>query len=506
MKGKVSLVGAGPGDPGLLTLKALRLLQDADVVIYDFLANPDHLKHSRPEALKICVGKRFRHQLYTQAKINRLIIREAAKGSRVVRLKGGDPYLFGRGGEEALFLVKNRIPFEVVPGVTSATACAAYAGIPLTHRDHNASVTFLTGHRAHDKNLDSIDWKKIVSVGGTLVIYMGFYNLAIIARRLRLEGMPSRTPVAVIEWGTLPKQLSCLSNLSRIAGDVKKGGLKAPCIIIVGEVASLGRQLNWYEKLPLFGQSVVVTRNREKAGTLGDRLRDLGADVIELPLIRIEPPAAFLGLDSALRNIRSFDWLVFTSAAGVESFFDRLRWQSLDARSLGGVRIASVGPETSAALSRAGLRADLEPLRYESAAIVEEFKRLFGSLQGDRIAVFQASGAPDTLNAGLVSLGADVTRIDAYRTVPAEAPSPPIKKRISSGRVDWVTFTSGSTAENFVKCFGRSVSGRISRRVKFASIGPVTSETMKRLGLRVAVQAKNHDLNGLIEAITRKGL
>jgi uroporphyrinogen III methyltransferase/synthase len=352
--------------------------------------------------------------------------------------------------------------------------------------------------------LDSIDWKKIVSIGGTLVIYMGFYNLSVIAKRLVAEGMPARTPVAVIEWGTLPRQRSCLSELSNIASDVRKKNLKAPCIIIVGEVAALGRKLNWYEKLPLFGKSVVVTRSREKSGTLGTRLADLGAEVIELPLIRIEPPASFLGLDRALKGVRSFDWLVFTSSAGVEAFFDRMNWHLLDARSLGGVRVASVGPETSAALKRSGLRPDLEPARYESAAIVEDFKRIYGSLQGDRIAVFQAAGAPDFLKKSLVSLGADVTRVDAYRTTAAGAPAPDVKKRISSGRVDWVTFTSGSTAENFTKYFGRSAAARVSRRARFASIGPVTSRTMKRLGLRVAVQAKTHDLNGLIGAITGK--
>lgn len=501
IKGKVYLVGAGPGDPGLLTIKAARLIREADVIVYDYLTNPAHLRWAKKEAKIIAAGKGLRHRLISQEKINRLILEAAKKGKTVLRLKGGDPYLFGRGGEEALTLFKHRIPFEIVPGVTSATACAAYAGVPLTHRDHNASVTFLTGHRAHDKKLDSIDWKKITGLGGTLVIYMGFYNLGIIAKRLIENGMRASTPVAVVEWGTLPRQRSCEGTLATIERKVKNQGFGAPCIIIVGEVVSLRRSLNWYEKLPLFGKKIIVTRMKEKAGALSSKLQALGAQVIELPVIEIQPAEYFGPMDRAIRRIGDFDWLIFTSTYGVEAFFERLlRHHKKDARILNKAKIAVVGPESAKALERYGPRADLFPKRFETAGLVAEFKNRFKNLNGKKILLLRAQIAPPALELALGALGAEVTRVTAYQTLLSKKTSPQVNDALKSA-ANFVTFTSSSTVENFVRIIGLPQVRKLAKLMKFASIGPVTSKTLRHYGLRPACQAKIFTVDGLVQCL-----
>lgn len=504
MKGKVYLVGAGPGDPGLLTVKAMCLLRQADLVVYDYLANPAHLRHCRPEAVTICVGKRFRYHRFSQNKINRLIVGAARKGQKVVRLKGGDPYLFGRGGEEALFLQRHQIPFEVVPGVTSATACAAYAGIPLTHREHNASVTFLTGHRAADNNLDSVRWEKIADLGGTLVIYMGFYNLSVIARKLVKAGMRADTPAAVIEWGTLPRQRSCVGQLKNIAASVASKKMKAPCIIIIGPTVALGKKLNWFESLPLFGKTVAVTRARERNTRISKKLSRLGAEVLEFPTIEIESLSEFKEMDRAIRELDHQDWAVFTSVYGVNAFFDRLRkTHEKDARALSRLRIAAVGPETAAALEENGISPDLVPPRFETEAIVAEFAARFGNLKGKHVVLFRTDIAPPALEAGLKKLGAEVTRVTAYRTrLPHSAPKEAVE-RLSKGAVDFVTFTSSSTVDHFVKILGTRRTRFIAQKTRFASIGPVTTATLKKHGLKPACQAKIFTVDGLVEAIRK---
>lgn len=501
VKGKVYLVGAGPGDPGLLTVKAMKLLREADLVIYDTLANPGHLRHAKEGAVKICVGKRFRHHPFSQARINHLILSAARKGQKVVRLKGGDPYLFGRGGEEALYLVKHRIPFEVVPGVTSAIACAAYSGIPLTHREHNSTVTFLTGHRAHDRNLDTIDWEKIVALRGTIVIYMGFYNLKKIVERLTEAGMPRATRVSVIQWGTLPVQKSCDGNLRTIAARVKQRELGAPSIIIVGDVVSLKDRLNWYEKLPLFGKTVVVTRTRAKAGALGDKLAELGARVLEFPTIEVGKLSNYSAMDAAMRDLGGFDWIVFTSTYGVEAFFERLEKGGSDVRALAGIRVASVGSETSRVLRGKGIHPDLEPVRFETDAIVESFRRCFGNLRGKRIVLFRTNIAPAALEGGLKKLGAEVRRVTAYTTRFVKKAPAGLEKELLKGNVDIVTFTSASTADSFVRMIGLKNALKIARRTRFASIGPVTSRALKAHGLKPACQAKIFTTDGLVSAI-----
>ncbi len=500
--GKVSLVGAGPGDPGLLTLKAQKRIQEADLIIYDYLANPEHLRHAKEAAVKICVGKGFRHRHYSQEKIRRLIIRAVRKGQHVVRLKGGDPYLFGRGGEEALFLYEHKIPFEVVPGVTSATACAAYAGIPLTHREHNASVSFITGHRAHDSHLDTVPWEKLVALKGTLVIYMGFYNLAKIAERLITHGMPARTRTCVIEWGTLPRQKSCDGTLSDIAKKVTEMKMKAPCIIIIGDVVRLRKKLNWYETLPLFGKKIVITRTREKGEALMDKLEELGAQVLEFPVIEIKEPSDISSMDKAIKKLNEFDWLIFTSTYGVDFFFNRLACvHKKDARALNGIKVACVGPGTEQALNKRGVFSDLIPKHFETEAISREFRKRFGNLNGKNVLLLRTNIAPPELDLNLKKLGAHVTRVTAYQTHLPKSISTPVKKKLLNGEAHCVTFTSSSTVTNFVKILGLKNVKKIAKSTKFASIGPVTSKTMREFGLKPSMQAKVYTIEGLVEAI-----
>src|SRR3989338_3083858 len=491
----VYLVGSGPGDPGLLTLKAQACLREADLIVYDYLANPAHLKHASESAAKVCVGRGFRHKKLSQEKINRLIVGAAKKGRKVVRLKGGDPYLFGRGGEEALFLRKHGIPFQVVPGITSAVACATYAGIPLTHRDFSSSVTFLTGHKADDKDLDLIPWKSIVSLKkGTIVIYMGFYNLAKIAKLLIKNGMSKKTPAAVIEWGTLGRQKSCDTDLVSIAAKSALLKLKAPCLIVIGEVVSLRRQLNWFERLPLFGKRIAVTRTREQSVTLSEKLEELGAETLEFPTIRIEPPQSFAWMDPAIPKLSTYDWVVFSSVHGVRSFFDRLSRLGFDSRRFGGCRVAAVGPQTAEALRNYGLRADFVPDRYETKALAEAFGR---SLKDKKFLLIRAAIAPTELEGALNASGAKTTRVDAYRTL-LPKPAPHISEAL-----DAVTFTSASTVDNFVRLVGLQKVRNLSRKACFASIGPVTSAALRKRGLKVGCEAVRFTTDGLVEALKK---
>ena len=501
VQGLVSLIGAGPGDPGLLTVKALQRLREADLIIYDTLANPEHLKHAKPGARSHCVGPGFRYKKLSQEKINRLILQEAKKGKHVLRLKGGDPYLFGRGGEEALFLVAHKIPFEVIPGVTSATGCAAYAGIPLTHRDHNASVTFLTGHRAHDKDLDTIDWNKIASLKGALAVYMGFYNLEKIAVHLLSGGMSRRTPVAVVEWGTLPRQRSCEGTLADIARRVRDAGLKAPCMIFIGDVVRLRTQLNWFERLPLFSKKVVITRMREKADTFAEKFRQLGARVIEFPVIEIVKKADTVSLDRALRSLSDYDWLCFTSAYGVQAFFERLQALGKDARALGGLKIACVGPQTNNALQNYGVKADLQPARFETSALAQEFKKK-GLGRGKLFLLPRADIAPNELEKALQKCGARTHRVAVYQTRPTRIPKGKVKELLRL-EPDFVTFTSASTVDHFVRAVGLQNVRRLGKKTIFASIGPVTSRALKKYGLKTRCQARTFDTEGLVAAVQR---
>ncbi len=506
MSGKVFLVGAGPGDPGLLTLKAHEALKKADLIIYDYLANPETLRFAKKSAQTIGVGKGFRYKKWSQNRINRLVIRAAREGKTVLRLKGGDPYLFGRGGEEALYLHEHRIPFEVIPGVTSASGCAAYSGIPLTHRAHTPAVTFLTGHRADDKNLDSIAWDKIVALKGTLVVYMGFYNLAKITQKLIDAGLPKNTKVSVIQWGTLPRQKSCDGTLASIEKIVVQKRLGAPCVIIIGEVVALKNKLNWYEKLPLFGKKVLITRMSEKMSDLRFRLENLGAEGLEQPAIEIKPLTDYAPMDKAIQNISSYDWIIFTSTFGVDGFFNRLKTRHRkDARFLKNALVASVGPETSKALVAWGIEPDLQPSRFETSALVEAFKNKPSWIKGKEVLTLRTTIAPPFLEQGLKKLGGHVNRVDAYSTVGVKHMSPLIRSQLLKGEVDFIIFTSASTVEHWVKMLGMSTARKVAKKSKLISIGPVTSQKIKSCGLPVKAQAKIYTIDGIID-ILKKGL
>ncbi len=501
--GHVSLVGAGPGDPGLLTLKALKRIQQADLIVYDYLTNPKHLEHASKKAKIIGVGRGFRHKKISQQKINDLILKHARAGHRVVRLKGGDPFLFGRGGEEALFLEMHRVPFDIVPGVTSAVACAAYTGIPMTHRDHNASVTFLTGHRANDKALDTIDWNKIVSLDGTIAIYMGLYNLPHITHHLIQAGLSKQTPVAVIEWGTLTRQRSCIASLHDIARQVSLKKLSAPAMIIVGDVVNLSKKLNWFESLPLFGQTVVVTRMKDKSSELIERLEDMGAQTLSMPVIEIKPVKNYSGLDATISDLSRFDWLVFTSAYGVDAFFGRLAQKNKDARALGSLKIAAVGTETGKALKDRRISVDLMPRDYQSSSLAHDLGRVIQKTGSHRVLLARTDIAPPQFERILGTYGAKITDLIVYRTVRPSV-SVSLRRQVLSSKADWVTFTSSSSASNFVKILGSSAVKKLAKRTRFASIGPVTSKTLKSLGIKVSAEAQTYNLDGLVTALAKK--
>ncbi|MBI3664735.1 MAG: uroporphyrinogen-III C-methyltransferase [Acidobacteria bacterium] len=479
----VALVGAGPGDPGLVTVRGLECLRRADVILYDNLAAPALLAYARPDADKRYVGKKRTAHALTQDQINALLIEQARAGRCVVRLKGGDPYLFGRGGEEAEALAAAGIPFEVVPGVSSAMGAAAYAGIPLTHREHTSAVTFVTGHE-----VDKIDWSR-VGASETIVVFMGLVSFGEIARRLVSAGRSPDTPAAAIRWATRRDQRTLTGTLGDLAEKIAQAGLKPPTLIIVGEVVRLREMLNWFEKLPLFGKTVVVTRAREQAGALATRLAELGAKVVELPTIQIEPPAEWQPLDLALARLESFDWLIFTSANGVRFFTQRLDASPRDLRALR-ARICAIGPATAAALAALHLKVDLMPAEYVAESVVAAFEKI--PLEGARILLPRAAVARDLIPKELEKRGARVTVVEAYRTVPARDAHWP-----DGLRPDWVVFTSSSTVENFHSLYGPA---RL-QAARVASIGPVTSATARRLGIEVAIEAAEHTIDGLVAAI-----
>jgi uroporphyrinogen III methyltransferase/synthase len=405
--GKVYLVGAGPGDPGLLTVRGRELLEKAEVVIFDRLASPRLLAFASPDAERIYVGKRIGKHVARQDEINDIIVEKARAGYNVVRLKGGDPFIFGRGGEEAEILSRNGIPFEIVPGVTSAIAAPAYAGIPLTHRAHTASVAIVTGHRRCDVKEADVDWEGLAKGVGTLVFLMGMTNLANIAETLVRYGRSPDTPVAVVRWGTTPFHQTLTGTLSDIAHKVEEAGFKPPAVIVVGDVVGVRENINWYETKPLLGKRILVTRAREQASDLVDMLEEKGAGCIECPTIAIRPPEDMSGIDNAIDNLDSFDWIVFSSANGVRFFFDRLFESGKDIRALGNIHIAAVGSSTAEELKALYLNIDLVPDVFRAEGLVEEFSKL--DMAGKRVLVPRAKVARQALIDGLEAMDAVVT-------------------------------------------------------------------------------------------------
>lgn len=501
-KGKVYLVGAGPGDAGLLTMRGAELLARADVVIYDALVNPDLLRLAPREAELIFGGKRAKDHALTQDQLNALIVAKAREGKTVVRLKGGDPYVFGRGGEEAEQLSEVGIAFEVVPGISSVVAGPNYAGIPLTHREHNAMVTVFTGHEDPTKAESGLNYGQIAELPGTKVIVMGTERIKHIAEALINHGMAGDTPVGMIRWGTTGRQQSVQGTLSTIAEIAEKAQLAAPAITVIGEVVKLRDKLNWFEHRPLFGQRVVVTRTREQASQLSRQLLELGAEVLEIPTIKIVPPDNKQDLMDALLGLGEYDWIVFTSPNGVDAFFDYFFKAFEDLRDIGGVRIAAVGAVTAQKLRDLHLKVDLMPDEYVAKKIVAAF-RGYESIENLRILLVRAQVANADLPKGLEEAGAIVDDIAIYKTVPETEDRNGAAARFGEAGADWITFTSSSTVQNFHTRFNLPALVKQHPRLKLASIGPETSKALAELGLKPTVQAREHTIDGLVHALQR---
>lgn len=497
MNGKVFLVGAGPGDPGLITRRGLELLQSADVLVYDRLVGAELIELARPDAEKIYVGKAAGQHSMTQDEINALIVEKAVSGRAVCRLKGGDPFVFGRGGEEALFCLAHGVPFEIVPGISSSIAAPAYAGIPVTHRELATSFAVVTGHTATDDAPP-----EALPVADTLVFLMGVRALPEIVRRLRERGAPAEKPVALVRWGTTTIQEVVTGTLETIEEDVRRAGLKPPALIVVGDVVNLREKLRWFDNRPLWGQTVVVTRAREQASGLVEDLRRLGARVVQCPTIRVQPLEEHSVLDEFIRQLPRCQWVVFTSTNGVEQFFARLDDLNLDARALGISKIAAIGPATVSALKARGLRPDLVPANSISEAVVEELLKAIGpGTQTTSVLIARAAEGREVLEQKLREAGVTVQVATCYHTVPDASNAPQVRELLEAGELNWVTFTSSSTVRNFLDALGREFVLEKRAAFKVAVIGPVTAATAREAGLEPDVIAENASVEALAEAL-----
>ncbi len=498
-QGIVYLIGAGPGDPGLITVKGRDCLRRAEVVVYDYLANPDLLAEAPPEAEKIYVGKTRGQHHTPQPQINALLVERAQRGQIVARLKGGDPYVFGRGGEEAEELQAAGVSFEVVPGISAGFAAAAYAGIPLTHRDFTTSLGLVTGHENPLKKVSNLDWQKLATGVGTLVFYMGMTNLALIAEQLMANGRDPQTPVAVIRWGTTPQQQTVTATLIDVVKKVAETGLKPPAVIVVGEVVRLRDKLRWFDQRPLFGRKVLVTRSPQQAHSLAGQLQAAGAEAICLPTVKIAPPASWAELDAAISELSATDYLVLTSANGVSAFFERLSTAGLDSRALHDVTIVAVGPKTAAAIAEYGLRADLVPQRYQAEGIIELLQQR--NLSGKRILYPRSASARDLLCSELTKAGSEVQAPIAYRTEPATDGAAQLRELLIGEKLDAVTFTSASTVEHCLALLAPHEVDYLNKAV-IAAIGPLTAAAARKHGLTVDVEPNEATCEALVAALT----
>ncbi|HXG41624.1 MAG TPA: uroporphyrinogen-III C-methyltransferase [Dehalococcoidia bacterium] len=501
--GKVWLVGAGPGDPGLITVAGLEALRQADVVVYDRLVSPLLLTHARPDAELLFVGKEGGGESFPQRDIERLLVEKARQGKRVVRLKGGDPFVFGRGGEECLALAEAGVPFEVVPGVTSAVAAPAYAGIPVTHRGLSSSLAIVTGHEDAAKAGSSLRWDRLATAADTLVVLMGTRTLSELVERLLAHGRPADTPVAVVRWGTTPEQEVVTGTLADIVPRVEKAGLRPPTVVVVGQVVRLRQRLLWFERRPLFGRRVLVTRARHQAGELSRMLLEAGALPVEVPVIEIEPldegPAAAKALDGLARG--DYRWLLFTSANAVDHFFRLLEARGRDARALAGVRVAAIGPGTAQALHARGIRPDLLPREFVAEGLAAALSPHLRP--GDGVLLPRAEEARPALVEALAAVGARVDILPLYRTrLPKDVPRGAIEM-LRQGEIDAVAFTASSTVRNLAALLGEDV-GRL-QRVTIACIGPITARAVREvLGRSPDVVAQEYTMAGLVEALCRQ--
>ncbi|HLL90851.1 MAG TPA: uroporphyrinogen-III C-methyltransferase [Tepidisphaeraceae bacterium] len=512
--GTCYLVGAGPGDPGLITVRGATLLERADVVVYDALANPKLLSYCPQRCERIYVGKRAAQHSFTQEQINAVLVEHTAKGRRVVRLKGGDPFVFGRGGEECEALAKAGLRFEVVPGVTAAIAAPAYAGIPVTHRDLNSSFTFITGHEKEEQYRDDaarargtaagasdVDWSVLAKLP-CLAFYMGVKSLGRICAKLVEHGMPPDMPAATVRWGTRPDQQTVAGTLATLPQLVADAKIALPAMTIVGRVVSLRQTMNWFESRPLFGQTVVVTRTRQQASELAERLGELGANVLEAPTIELSEAADQVAIEAALLNEPAWDWVVFTSANGVRFAKRKLFDLGLDARAFGRASVAAIGEATARAVrDELGLRVELCPDSFVGEALADALVEA-GEVRGKKFLLLRADIARPLLRERLEQAGAkEVRDLPIYDTRPASELPAEVVEAFDAGRVAWATFTSSSTARNLARLLGGEYKQKLAN-VKIASVGPVTTKTLQELGLAPTVQAQTFDVAGLVDAIT----
>ena len=497
--GIVYLVGAGPGDPRLITVKGLECIKKADVLVYDRLASPRLLSYARPGAEMIYAGKSpVRHTL-KQDEINSLLLDKAREGKTVTRLKGGDPYVFGRGGEEAEFLHTHNIPFEIIPGITAGIAVPAYAGIPVTHRDFNSSVAFITGNEDPSKEDTSLDWSRIAKGCGTLVFYMGMSNLPHIVEKLTANGLPAETPVAVIRWGTRPEQQTVTGTLADILERARAAKMGHPAIIVVGGVVSLRDKLKWFEYKPLFGKRVLVTRSRSQASVLSEKIEHLGGEPWEFPTIEITDPDDYGPLDRAIDGIEQFDWLILTSVNGVQYFFDRMRFNRKDLRALQGIKICAIGPKTREEIEKYGVFCEFMPEEFVAEAIIAGLKDY--DMAGKKVLLPRADIARKVLPDTMRTMGADVTEATAYKTVSGTGNTELLKEMLAEKRIHILTFTSSSTVKNFVKKIDQPNLPELLKGTVIACIGPITANTARELGLKVDVEATEYTIDGMIAAI-----
>jgi uroporphyrinogen III methyltransferase / synthase len=507
-KGIVYLVGAGPGDIGLLTVKGMRCLQKAEVVIYDFHLNAQILNYIDHNAEFIYAGKRGGHHTMTQDEINAAILEKAREGKIVCRLKGGDPFVFGRGGEEAQVLANEGIAFEVVPGVSSSVAAPAYAGIPLTHRLYSSSFAVIPGYEDTTKEESSIDWAKLSTGVGTLVFLMAVKNIELLTKKLIENGRSPETPVAVIRWGTRPDQKTLVSTLRDIAKLVREKDIRPPAVTIVGDVVNLRNELNWYEKKPMFGHRVLITR--EHSGGF-EALEELGAEVIQFPTIEIAPPEKWDELDRAIDTIESYDWLIFTSSNGVKYFFGRLFEKGRDIRELKGLKICAIGDKTAASIGKFGIRVDLIPESFNAEGLVEAFIKEVKSesavnasegLKGTRFLLPRAEVAREIFPDKVRELGGLIDVPVAYRAVKPDMHGKRLRRFLKEGRITIATFTSAATFNNFREIL-KEEADELLEGVAIAVIGPVTARAVEKAGLKVQIMPKESTVEAMADEIIK---
>lgn len=491
--GTVYLVGAGPGDPGLITLRGVECLRRADLVLYDYLANPRLLDFAPPEARRVCLGRHGRAAILPQQEVNRTMVDAALAGKTVVRLKGGDPAVFARAAEELEALTAAGVPCEVVPGITAALAVGSHAGIPLTHRDHASAVALVTGHEGGDKPVSSLDFAALARFPGTLVFYMGVTSASHWTQALVAAGLSPETPAAIVRRCSWPDQMTIRCTLGSVAPTIARHHLRPPVVVIIGQVAALTTTVDWFTSRPLFGRRILVTRPLDQADELQRRLLELGADVLVQPAIQITAPADWQPVDRALARLEQFDWLVFSSVNGVRWLLHRLLDQGSDLRSLAGVRLAAIGPGTARALEQFHLRADLVPRDFRAEALAEA---LSPDAAGKRFLLARASRGREVLAEQLRAAGGIVEQIVVYQSVDVTTVDLDVAQRMASGRIDWVTVTSSAIARSLATLFGESLT-----QTRLASISPVTSATLRQLRLEPTAEAATYTVEGVVDAI-----